>query len=61
MKIPQSCRWQPTGQNLGEGGAAEVQLVLDRSREFVGQAALKALRPNKLRIFYDRFRREWKF
>jgi serine/threonine protein kinase len=58
MKIPSSIRWKHTGKTLGEGGQAAVFEVTDSQEEFQGLYALKAIKPGKPEIAYQRFGRE---
>jgi len=58
MKIPKELRWEATGETLGEGGQAQVYLVKDKTQEFDGVWALKALKRNQPGQAYERFGRE---
>lgn len=58
MKLPPGLRWAHTGQTLGEGGQAQVQLVSDKTGQLSGLWALKALKRNQAGQAYDRFSRE---
>lgn len=58
MKIPSDLRWVSTGKTLGEGGQAQVFLVQDKTGEFEGAWALKALKHVEPGQAYERFSRE---
>lgn len=58
MKIPNDIRWQATGPTLGEGAQGQVHLVIDKTGEFAGRWALKALKKHHAALAYQRFCRE---
>lgn len=58
MKVPKELRWELTGNTLGEGGQAQVFLVKDKTGEFNGVWALKALKRDQPGQAYERFSRE---
>lgn len=58
MKVPEKLRWELTGNTLGEGGQAQVFLVKDKTGEFDGVWALKALKRDEPGQAYERFSRE---
>ena len=58
MKIPQTLRWKPTGETLGEGGQSQVYLVKDKDGDDSVKYALKALKRNEHGQAYQRFYQE---
>ncbi len=58
MKIPMNLRWKTTEKTVGEGGQAQVVLVIDKNAEFGGVWALKALKRDGPSQAYERFSRE---
>lgn len=58
MKIPESLKWKPTGETLGQGGQAQVYKVTNKEEDNGRYYALKPLAKGKPPKAYERFYRE---
>jgi hypothetical protein len=57
MRIPETLKWNHTGNALGQGGQAQILEVIDKTADSAQLYAMKVLRKGKPRQAYDRFYR----